>query len=463
MSVEVSRGLESKNRRSRKRLFGCIALFVGSPFFLALVLGVVWSINNRPPKIDFPKRTMPLLNAADDFHRAYLLVKQMKHISPYSMPQPPELSRTDANFAACAKDAAPIIAVVRNGLLHQFVALPFDPNSSSPQYAEYREIARELAGAAEHYKRVGSLAECLAIRLDGLEMAAKIPHGDGAIGFLVAEAVQSISLTHVEELIPRLSATDLTEVGGRLDRIVAGRATIGDIVRNEGERTTQEWISTFRDPKTSTNPFSAQFYETNRWLVEPEDSNSMGVTAANIPQSPQITLSHRIQLVRFSLANKEAMLRENLEYFRSIANLCDRTPYRPALHLQEPKNVLMKAGAAWTWIDSLRRSYAASQAALAIVRTEVALEAFRRARARYPDNLQLLVPSFIDSLPDDPFAGVAGRPLKYRRGNNGRSYLLYSLGPDMTDNMGTPMEFYKRDQPGDIVAGRIFTPRRNRK
>jgi hypothetical protein len=50
-----------------------------------------------------------------------------------------------------------------------------------------------------------------------------------------------------------------------------------------------------------------------------------------------------------------------------------------------------------------------------------------------PDELNNLVPEFMDSLPEDPFNG---KPLLYRKLDKG--YCVYSVGANGKDDGGTP-------------------------
>jgi type II secretory pathway pseudopilin PulG len=62
------------------------------------------------------------------------------------------------------------------------------------------------------------------------------------------------------------------------------------------------------------------------------------------------------------------------------------------------------------------------------------LERYRLAHCNYPENLEALVPQFLDKLPHDV---IGGGPLKYRRTDDGK-FRLYSVGWDEQDNGGTP-------------------------
>ncbi|MBI4663722.1 MAG: hypothetical protein HY735_33390 [Verrucomicrobia bacterium] len=81
---------------------------------------------------------------------------------------------------------------------------------------------------------------------------------------------------------------------------------------------------------------------------------------------------------------------------------------------------------------------AADEAALAC-----ALERYRLAHGSYPERLEALAPRFIETLPHDV---ITGKPLTYRRTENGR-FLLYSVGWNETDDGGiSPRQPGKDDQ-----------------
>jgi hypothetical protein len=68
----------------------------------------------------------------------------------------------------------------------------------------------------------------------------------------------------------------------------------------------------------------------------------------------------------------------------------------------------------------------------------MALERYWLARGEYPKSLEELVPEFLAAAPEDPWSGkalgyVVIDPAKDRQG---RSFLLYSVGNDRTDNRG---------------------------
>jgi hypothetical protein len=61
-----------------------------------------------------------------------------------------------------------------------------------------------------------------------------------------------------------------------------------------------------------------------------------------------------------------------------------------------------------------------------------ALERFRLAHGDYPENLDALVPQFLDTIPHDV---IGGEPLHYRRASDG-TFVLYSIGWNSRDDGG---------------------------
>jgi hypothetical protein len=62
-----------------------------------------------------------------------------------------------------------------------------------------------------------------------------------------------------------------------------------------------------------------------------------------------------------------------------------------------------------------------------------ALKRYRLAHGQYPETLDGLVPQYVEKLPRDI---IGGRPLNYRRTDNGQ-FVLYSIGWNEKDDGGT--------------------------
>jgi hypothetical protein len=106
-----------------------------------------------------------------------------------------------------------------------------------------------------------------------------------------------------------------------------------------------------------------------------------------------------------------------------------------------PYNVLaagLHSGIVMTSYKTLRM-----QASVELARAACALERFRLARRAYPDQLDELVPEF---LPQVPLDLADGRPLRYRRTDDGR-FILYSIGIDGEDHGGKIRRELDEQQP----------------
>jgi len=76
-----------------------------------------------------------------------------------------------------------------------------------------------------------------------------------------------------------------------------------------------------------------------------------------------------------------------------------------------------------------------------------ALERYRLANGKFPDQLEALTPRFIAKLPDDVLTGA---PYKYRRTDDGQ-FVLYSVGWDEKDDGGLPGSTLFDEKQGDWV------------
>ena len=98
----------------------------------------------------------------------------------------------------------------------------------------------------------------------------------------------------------------------------------------------------------------------------------------------------------------------------------------------------------------LRKFYEYAHALDGILELALALRAWRLEQGDHPGSLQRLIPTYLDSLPPDPF-GLRGT-FRYKRTRAG--YLLYSIGPDGRDDGGRPLKQIWDYRPtGDIVWG----------
>jgi hypothetical protein len=78
-------------------------------------------------------------------------------------------------------------------------------------------------------------------------------------------------------------------------------------------------------------------------------------------------------------------------------------------------------------------------------RVALAVERYRLVKGELPEDLAILVPQFMESIPIDPFDG---KPLKYKKLDLG--FVVYSVGADEQDDGGKERQS-GTSEPWDIT------------
>jgi len=99
------------------------------------------------------------------------------------------------------------------------------------------------------------------------------------------------------------------------------------------------------------------------------------------------------------------------------------------------------AGLTLGGMEGYPEQVARAQARAFTARLGLALAAYKQQTGSYPDDLAALTPDFIEEIPLDPFTG---KPFIYR--TEGEGFVLYSIGPNLTDDDG----IYLRDKRNQV-------------
>jgi hypothetical protein len=127
------------------------------------------------------------------------------------------------------------------------------------------------------------------------------------------------------------------------------------------------------------------------------------------------------------------------------------TPYPQRRPVPEPSEIVARMVA--PIFENVGRTHTRHVAHLRLLRAQLALHEHRARTGRLPASLGELDSKLKTAL-TDPFAE---KPFVYRL--KGEGYLLYSLGPDLRDDGGTPVPRASEPPVGDYVAGRLFPTR----
>jgi hypothetical protein len=406
--------------------------------FVALV--IVYSINNRAPKINIPTHTMPAVNARDDFMRAANMARNMRHKSPSSWPNGYHKAQL-SDFQATAVEVEPIRRVLRQGFSKPYVgpSVRSSVAMNFPEYASYREMARALSGAAEYYERVGQPNQAVDLRLDCIEMGQMMPGSGAVVASLVGNAVSSIGTAKLEEQVEKLSQRDLAVVARRLERTRAKRIPYSESVLEDGYVYLALVLEGYAKPYTISQEYKSALEIASEFEASGDDYR---VKATDVLRAGQ-----------WMVRNKQDLYEAQLASYREIANRL-RQPYRKNLNLRtgDPLLDYMVSAHGVGWAKST-----ATEAVLEVLRTKVALLRYRADHSRFPNSLAALAPKYLPAVPVDPFG--LGQPLRYKPLDGGKRFLLYSVGANQTDEGGKPMR-YVSDQNGDTVAGHLSPKRK---
>ena len=157
-----------------------------------------------------------------------------------------------------------------------------------------------------------------------------------------------------------------------------------------------------------------------------------------------------MQGARLAFANKTGLINQMLDYYKALAVEC-RKPYTGTSSVPIPQSPLM---------DLLpdvaargRQCHLRMETTIALIQTELALRRFNADQKHYPARLDELVPKYLKAAPIDPF-GI-GKPLRYKSTNGGKSFLLYSVGGNMTDDGGKPSPHRGDWTEGDMLLSNM--------
>jgi hypothetical protein len=108
-------------------------------------------------------------------------------------------------------------------------------------------------------------------------------------------------------------------------------------------------------------------------------------------------------------------------------------------------------------LDRVAQAFRRYQAQLRCLAACLAAERFRRDHGRWPDSLRQLTRKYLRAVPSDPFDG---KPLRYKRLEDG--VIVYSVGPDATDN-GGKLDRARPDAEGTDLGYRLWDVQHRRR
>lgn len=356
----------------------------------------------------------PVPNAFDDMERAASAeVKQSEVEAVYKeigLGQPVTSSRTLANLDKVLAVNRPALRYARVGLANVYqTPQVYGYDVMYPYYARHRAIVRLLSLKSKSEAAHGDFDAAATTAVDAIEMGSKIPHNAQLIGTLVGLACESIgyrtgvlttdkvSAATARTLARRLCAIDREQV--RFPAVVQGEARFAAFALAKVYRTPggmKNVVALFGDDKETRSDVSLWLY-----AALPYDN----------------VMSELLRIMK----NEEVRA---------------AMPFQVYVHAKPlPKSSNALVTILQPDFEKVRLKLEQANVKNRLLELKFALCAYHLEHGLYPATLAALVPSYLPTLPNDPFAYSGG--MRYRL-TPGR-YVLYSVGPDGVDNGGKPI------------------------
>lgn len=367
--------------------------------------------NPVPAAITVPPQHLPVPNAFDN------LVEAGK-----AMVNPEQIKKPPTDLAAkrtLLKKNARALALLRNGFPQQF-STPRDLNREKSEYLFRRAVwlTRLIRMESEIKRADGDQFGAVNCTLDNVQFGGQLSYaGQGDIS-AAGVITQRTALKAAWDDLDHLNAQQAGKVGKRLDLIFSRQASAEDRL--------QEALWAYM---TITQRLVAEHV-----AQDPSDSGK---------QTEEYFLR---KMHLYHNYYQQAIANARLPYPQQQSLPLPPSGIRDFINDVESQN-----------IREISFTLAHLLAKERLLRVALALRAYHLEHQSYPDSLDSLVPAYLTRLPADPFTLT---PLHYQR--TGKTYLLYSAGPDGQDDGGAAIDnldrqkdryFVSTESRGDIVAG----------
>ncbi len=382
-------------------LIACVVFLLALCHVAAQELETPWK-DWQPPEV-----TMPSPNAFDLYQEAFDRIEQFGEVYPEA--DPDELHKA-------LEDHALTFRLLQEAMMGE-CRLPVvtDFAQQFPYLAKFRAAARMFAARSTVYLEEGKGAEAALDCIACVRLGADAATNRTLIGGMVSVACEAIGLKYLDTVIPQLQPEECRAAIAALRAAMAERLPLSEMLEGEAIAAKIE--------------MRRQFSQATSGMVE------------------QI-LKQQLEQDEIEEALKEWSPAKSWhaydELFQAMIEQA-RKPYWDRAELTVPDDRLVKILAPVFTRTHFR--YALADAKLRLALVHLAAQGYMLAEGIPPTDLKVLVPDYLPTIPDDPFAdGPIRLTVK------GDDFVTYSVGPDGVDDGGSSIEgFPEPDSTGDIV------------
>jgi len=308
----------------------------------------------------------------------------------------------------------------------QFVQKPASFKTLFPEFSNLRSLARAVLVDANYKMDQGKPRQGLEESLALVDMGNGTSGGI-AIASLVGYAIKNMAYNTIHKAIgkPGLGVEDYRKIAKRLEKADAERLTLREVMEGEYLFSRGSLLEILQ--------------------MGPKELEQMGL---DIGGGPNVTFAY------LSIPGNKKRTVGNFDQAWSVILEYAEKPYPTAVTLDAsqlvPSTDLINRVLISDW-NGLFRKNVEDLALNRGIMLMAALEAFRLEKGQYPNALSALAAGgYISKPPDDPFTD--NKPFRYIK--KGSKYLLYSIGPDLSDEGGSAVIPYSKIDAanrGDIV------------
>ncbi|MGE5293514.1 MAG: hypothetical protein ACM3VT_01665 [Solirubrobacterales bacterium] len=337
----------------------------------------------------------------------------------------PFISRKPASLPRGTPISGPMAQVVADylaanekclTLLHQASAIEtcryeYEYGKGSPKFDKVRSCAQLLKLAAVHHAGKGEAEAVMGCIQDSFCLGASLRKEPTLMPYLVSNGCSGLTVSALQYALSLTAFTDsqlkdldeaLVVAAGKIDLVnamVTERCFMIDVIQNPSQNeATRPGSTVLKLPGIRS-----------QGMIDVLDYMESCIQAAGLP------------------------IAQRMEKYNEIERRQQKLPaWHIISHLLTP---------ALTRIATLDLR---AQADLDLARIALAVERYRLAKGKLPEQLTDLVPAYLDEVPIDP---LDGQPLRYRRTEPG--YVVYSIGEDAKDNGGKERDQVAKGEPYD--------------
>jgi len=327
-------------------------------------------------------------------------------LPPRGVPLPEAMALATEQFLA---DNQECLELLTEAAAIEHCRYDWDYGQIMPYYESIRHCSKLLASAVLWHGYEQDGAAVVAHFQDGLRLAESLRDEPFLVSYLVRVACTALSLRALERTLSVTSFTD--EQLAEMDRLMAEAGARLD----------------FTQAMINERCFMIAH------LQDPSSLRKLGNPAPRIPVLGGIGLADILDYMDDTIEAPELPPAQRPARFREIEEELEDLSF---LHVVV--KVLAPALGRVADLDLRCR------VDLELARTTLAIERYRLATGAVPDDLEALVPDYLDQVPIDL---QDGRPVRYQRTESG--YRVYSVFEDGQDHGGVSREEVNRGDPYD--------------